>query len=161
MLFPTIEFAVFFALVFPLPWLLNDRNTWKKWFLVAVSYYFYAYWKVEFTLLLFGSSVFNYLVALALGWLRNGFARRVLLWFGVSCNLGLLAYFKYYNFFAASLINALEPLGIPVNIQFIEMALPIAISFLTFHVLSYIIDVYLGKLAPTKSLVDILLYVSF
>src|SRR6185436_15883099 len=56
---------------------------------------------------------------------------------------------------------ALEPLGIPVNIQFIEMALPIAISFLTFHVLSYIIDVYLGKLAPTKSLVDILLYVSF
>ncbi len=161
MLFPTIEFAVFFAVVFPLTWLLNDRNTWKKWFLVAVSYYFYAYWKVEFTLLLFGSSVFNYLVALALGWLRNGFARRLLLWFGVSCNLGLLAYFKYYNFFAASLINALEPLGIPVNIQFIEMALPIAISFLTFHVLSYIIDVYLGKLAPTKSLVDILLYVSF
>ena len=59
MLFPTIGFAVFFAVVFPVTWLLNAHNTWKKVFLVAASYYFYAAWRPEFTLLLLVSSVFN------------------------------------------------------------------------------------------------------
>ena len=52
MLFPTIEFAIFFALVFPVTWLLNDHNAAKKWFLVAVSYLFYAFWRADFTLIL-------------------------------------------------------------------------------------------------------------
>ena len=64
MLFPTISFAVFFAVVFPITWALNSRNTWKKWFLVAASYYFYAFWKPEFTVLLAASSVGNYGIAL-------------------------------------------------------------------------------------------------
>ena len=55
MLFPTIEFAVFFAVVFPITWWLNSHNTWKKLFLVAASYYFYAFWRVDFTLLLFAA----------------------------------------------------------------------------------------------------------
>src|SRR6202162_1318396 len=161
MLFPTIEFAVFFAVVFAVTWPLNRYNAWKKWWLVAASYYFYAFWKVEFTLLLLGSSVGNYLVALWLGRLADGPGRRALLWLAVAANLGVLGYFKYYNFFAASLINALAAIGIDVGNAFIEVALPIAISFLTFHALSYIIDVYRRVLEPTTSLVDILLYISF
>jgi len=161
MLFPTIDFAVFFAVVFPITWLLNRHNTWKKWFLVAASYYFYAYWKVEFTGLLLASSVGNYLAALALGRLADGAWRRVVLWIVVAANLGVLGYFKYYNFFAASLINALAALGLKAEIGFIEVALPIAISFLTFHALSYIIDVYRRQIKPSTSLVDILLYISF
>jgi alginate O-acetyltransferase complex protein AlgI len=161
MLFPTIEFAVFFAVVFPLTWLLNDFNTTKKWFLVVASYYFYAFWRPEFTLILFASSTANYLVALALGRLPDGFWRRALLWIAVAANLGLLGYFKYYNFFAASLINAFERIGIAVHVGFIEVALPIAISFITFHALSYIIDVYRREMKPTTSLLDILFYISF
>jgi D-alanyl-lipoteichoic acid acyltransferase DltB (MBOAT superfamily) len=161
MLFPTISFAVFFAVVFPITWLLNDCNTWKKWFLVAASYYFYAFWKVEFTLLLLASSVGNFYAALVLGQLVDGRARRAVFWLAVIANLGVLGVFKYYNFFAASLIDALASLGVNANVPFIEVALPIAISFLTFHALSYVIDVYDRKLKPTHSLVDILLYISF
>ncbi len=161
MLFPTIEFAVFFAVVFPLTWLLNPFNAGKKWFLVAASYYFYASWRVEFTLLLLASSVGNYLAALLIGKLGDGWPRRLTLGLAVAGNIGLLGYFKYYNFFAAQLSEALAALGIGIEIRFIEVALPIAISFLTFHALSYIIDVYRRVLKPTTSLVDILLYISF
>jgi alginate O-acetyltransferase complex protein AlgI len=161
MLFPTIEFAIFFALVFPLTWLLNDHNTAKKWFLVAVSYFFYAFWRADFTLILLTSSVVNFCLALVLGRLPDGAARSAVLWLGVIFNLGVLGAFKYYNFFAASAMNLGASLGWNVDIPFFEVGLPIAISFLTFHALSYIIDVYRRRLAPTRSLVDILLYISF
>ncbi len=161
MLFPTIEFAIFFALVFPLTWLLNDHNTAKKWFLVAVSYFFYAFWRADFTLILLASSVVNFLLALMLGRIADGPARLALLWLGIVFNLGVLGVFKYYNFFVATVINVAQPFGWRVDIPFIELGLPIAISFLTFHALSYIIDVYHRKLQPTRSLVDILFYISF
>jgi alginate O-acetyltransferase complex protein AlgI len=161
MLFPTIEFAIFFAIVFPLTWLLNERNAAKKCFLVAASYFFYAFWSVHFTALLFGSSLGNYLLALWLDRLPDGRGRRAVLWLGIACNLGVLGYFKYYNFFVASMLNLMASLGLPLDLTFIEVALPIAISFLTFHALSYIIDVYRRKIAATRSLLDILLYISF
>ena len=161
MLFPTISFAVFFAVVFPITWALNSRNTWKKWFLVAASYYFYAFWRVEFTVLLAASSVGNYLVALLLGALPDGRARRLVLWLAVAANLSVLGFFKYWDFFAAQLINLAGVFGVVGNVPFVEVALPVAISFLTFHALSYIIDVYDRTLKPTTSLVDILLYISF
>ena len=90
MLFPTISFAVFFAVVFPITWALNSRNTCKKWFLVAASYYFYAFWRVEFTLLLAASSVGNYAIALLLGALPDGRARKLVLWLAVVANLSVL-----------------------------------------------------------------------
>jgi D-alanyl-lipoteichoic acid acyltransferase DltB (MBOAT superfamily) len=161
MLFPTISFAVFFAVVFPITWALNSANTWKKWFLVAASYYFYAFWRVEFTLLLAASSVGNYAVALLLGALPDGTLRRLVLWFAVAANLSVLGFFKYWDFFAAQLIDLSGLLGLGGNVPFVEMALPVAISFLTFHALSYVIDVYDRTLKPTTSLVDILLYISF
>jgi len=74
MLFPTIEFAIFFAVVFPVTWLLNNHNTAKKWFLVAVSYVFYAFFRVDFTLILLASSVINFALALWLGSLAGGAA---------------------------------------------------------------------------------------
>jgi alginate O-acetyltransferase complex protein AlgI len=161
MLFPTIEFAIFFALVFPVTWLLNDYNTVKKWFLVAASYFFYAFWNVAYTAILFCSSLINFALALVLARLADGPARRALLWLGILANLGLLGYFKYYNFFIAQTMNLMMSLGLPLNLPFIEIAPAIAISFLTFHALSYIIDVYHRKIPATRSLVDILLYISF
>src|SRR5262249_6113126 len=161
MLFPTISFAVFFAVVYPITWALNSRNAWKKWFLVAASYYFYAFWRVEFMALLAVSSVGNWLVALWLGGLPNGRARRAPLWIAGGAHLSVLGFFKYWDFFAASLIDLSAMLGVGGNVPFAEVALPVAISFLTFHALSYVIDVYDRTLKPTPSLVDILLYISF
>src|SRR5262249_62215896 len=88
-------------------------------------------------------------------------ARLALCWLGVAFNLAVLAAFKYYTFFAASAMNLASVLGLRLDLPFFEVGLPIAISFLTFHALSYIIDVYRRKLEPTRSVVDILLYISF
>jgi D-alanyl-lipoteichoic acid acyltransferase DltB (MBOAT superfamily) len=161
MLFPTIEFALFFAVVFPFTWLLNELNTLKKCFLVAASYFFYAAWRADFTLILLTSSVVNFGLALWLGRLPDGRGRLAALWLAIAFNLGVLCAFKYYNFFVAQVVNLASSLGFELSIPFFEVGLPIAISFLTFHALSYIIDVYHRKLAPTRSLVDILLYISF
>jgi alginate O-acetyltransferase complex protein AlgI len=161
MLFPTIEFALFFAVVFPFTWLLNELNTLKKCFLVAASYFFYAAWRADFTLILLTSSVVNFGLALWLGRLPDGRGRLAALWLAIAFNLGVLCAFKYYNFFVAQVMNLASSLGFELSIPFFEVGLPIAISFLTFHALSYIIDVYHRKLAPTRSLVDILLYISF
>jgi D-alanyl-lipoteichoic acid acyltransferase DltB (MBOAT superfamily) len=160
MLFPTIEFAVFFAAVFAISWALNRWNTAKKLFLVAASYFFYGFWSVPYLALLAASSAFNWALALWIGALK-GRARLWALWFGVAANLALLGYFKYVNFFVASFVNAMAVIGVPVSLPFVEVALPIAISFLTFHALSYIIDVYRGVLKPTRSLLDILFYIAF
>jgi alginate O-acetyltransferase complex protein AlgI len=161
MLFPTIEFAVFFSVVFPITWFLNQWNTTKKIFLVVASYFFYGFWSTDYLILLFCSSTGNFLWAWVFGPLKDGFLRRILLWVGVLANLAVLAYFKYYNFFAASVMDASSSLGFHLNIGFIEVALPIAVSFLTFHALSYLIDIYNRKLPPSRSLVDILLYICF
>ncbi len=161
MLFPTIEFALFFAVVFPVTWLLNRFNAAKKCFLIAASYFFYAFWNASYTLILLGSSLFNYALALALDRLGDGPLRRLVFWGGIVGNLGLLGYFKYYNFFVAQAMNLAISLGLPLDLGFLEVALPIAISFLTFHALSYIIDVYHRRIAATRSLIDILLYISF
>src|ERR1700724_2336637 len=127
MLFPTIEFAVFFAVVFSVTWLLNAHNTWKKLFLVAASYFFYAAWRPEFTLLLLVSSVFNYGAAFAIDRFKYRAPRLTVLWSAVAPTLRLLAYFKYYNFCAASLMTALAAIGVKIDIGFIKVALPIAI----------------------------------
>ena len=161
MLFPTIEFAVFFAVVFAISWALNSYNTTKKSFLVLASYFFYAFWKLLYVWVLFLSSTANYLVALALGKLNDGPLRRMVFWAAVAGNLAVLGVFKYYDFFVAQTINTLGLFGIRPNIAFIELGTPVAISFLTFHVLSYIIDVYNRRIQPTTSWVDILFYVSF
>jgi alginate O-acetyltransferase complex protein AlgI len=161
MLFPTIEFAAFFAVVFAVTWLLNHRNDPKKWFLVAASYLFYSAWNPNYLFILFGSSLGNYLLALWIGAQPDGRTRKFLLGIGIGGNLALLGIFKYFNFFVASFANLLSSFGIKASLLFLELALPVAISFITFHALSYLIDVYRRELKPTKSLVDILLYISF
>src|ERR1043166_503176 len=102
MLFPTIEFAVFFAVVFAVSWALNRYNTTKKSFLVLASYFFYAFWKLAYVLVLFLSSTANYGLALLLGRMADGPLRRAVFWLGVIGNLAVLGVFKYYDFFVAA-----------------------------------------------------------
>ena len=161
MLFPTIEFAAFFAVVFAVSWALNSHNTTKKCFLVLASYFFYAFWKLSYVLVLFASSTANWALALLLGRMTDGPLRRVVFWLAVAGNLAVLGVFKYYDFFVAETMNALWKAGIRVSLPFLELGIPVAISFLTFHALSYIIDVYNRRIQPTTSLIDILFYISF
>ncbi|MBV9703971.1 MAG: MBOAT family protein, partial [Methylobacteriaceae bacterium] len=161
MLFPTIDFAVFFALVFPVTWSLNSWNFSKKIWLVAASYLFYSFWDWRFLFLLFFSSIGNFCAGLLIGSAKGLGVRRLVLAVAVALNLSVLGYFKYYNFLSLTLSNVLARFGLNVDFGSTEVALPIAISFLTFHGLSYIIDVYRGRIAPSKSAIDLLLYISF
>jgi alginate O-acetyltransferase complex protein AlgI len=161
MLFPTIDFLVFFGIVFPVTWLLDAKNTYKKVFLLGVSYLFYSFWDWHFVFLLFASSVGNYVAGLCIGAARTPLARQGLMIAAVVANLAVLAYFKYYDFLAAELDNLAAAVGSSLDLGSTGVALPVAISFLTFHGLSYIIDVGRGTIKPSRSLLDLMLYIAF
>src|ERR1700734_1428510 len=161
MLFPTIDFGLFFALSLALVWSLNSQNNLKKVVLLALSLAFYASWNWRFLLLLLASGVISYLVGL---YVDAGAARpfrRFALTLGVALDLGILAYFKYLDFFIAEVLTLAHALGLNPSIAFVNVTLPVAISFMTFHAISYIVDVHRGRLAASRSPVDILLYISF
>ena len=161
MLFPTIEFALFFCFSYILVWALNSRNGLKKAALLALSLAFYASWNWRFLLLLFASAAISHLVGLYVDPERENPWRRVALGVGVALDLGILAYFKYLDFFIAQVMTLGHALGVELPLGFINVTLPVAISFLTFHAISYIIDVFRGRLSASRSPVDILLYISF
>ena len=161
MLFPTIEFGLFFALSLALVWSLNSHNTLKKAVLLGLSLAFYASWNWRFLLLLLASGTISFAVGLYVDPARPRPFRGAALALGVALDLGILAYFKYLDFFIAQVINVAQALGFHPSIGFLNVTLPVAISFLTFHAISYIVDVSRGRLAPSRSPVDILLYISF
>jgi alginate O-acetyltransferase complex protein AlgI len=161
MLFPTIEFAVFFSIIFPLTWALNSQNTIRKLFLVLASYFFYGFWSTAYLAVLAAISVCAFLIAALLARQSNRLIRLSLLWLGVIASIGVLAYFKYYNFLIANLMNSATALGFTIDLPFVELAIPVAISFITFHAIAYVVDVYNKKLPPSSSLIDIMLYLSF
>lgn len=161
MLFPTIEFGLFFAFSLALVWSLNSYNGLKKAALLALSLAFYASWNWRFLLLLLASGAISFLVGLYVDPAKARAQRSLVLALGVALDLGILAYFKYLDFFIAQVLDLAHALGLNPSIGFVNVTLPVAISFLTFHAISYIIDVSRGRLAPSRSPVDILLYISF
>lgn len=86
---------------------------------------------------------------------------KLFLWLSIINNLGILAVFKYYNFFAVQIQFGLEQLGLHTNPVLLQLALPIGISFYTFHGMSYVIDIYRGQQKPVKKFVDYAVFVSF
>jgi len=161
MLFPTIDFLIFFLIVFPLTWGLNQANTLKKTFLVLCSYVFYSFWDWHFLPLLLLSSLGNFAIGRLIDRLGGAPRRKLVLAAGVAANLSLLTYYKYYDFLSAELSNLAARFGAHIDLGATNTAIPVAISFLTFHGLSYIIDVYRAKLQASKSVVDLMLYISF
>lgn len=160
MLFSQIEYFVFAGVV--LAFLLIVRNhRAQKIFLLAASYYFYAYWDWRFLGLILTSTLIDYVVGRALKRTdkSNLKRRRALLIASLVTNLGLLGFFKYYNFFVESLAAILEPLGFGVST--LHIILPVGISFYTFQTLSYTIDVYRGRLEACDDFFDFALFVSF
>jgi D-alanyl-lipoteichoic acid acyltransferase DltB (MBOAT superfamily) len=159
MLFPTIDFGLFFAFALAVVWSLNSFNLLKKWVLLALSLAFYASWNWRFLLLLFASGAISYVVGLYVGAERPW--RKAVLALGIALDLGILGYFKYLDFFIAQALTFAHMLGLNPPLVFVNVTLPVAISFLTFHAISYIVDVYRGRLEASRSPLDILLYISF
>jgi alginate O-acetyltransferase complex protein AlgI len=160
MLFPTIDFAIFFGLVFVGHWLLNPFPTRWKLFMVAASYAFYAWWDWRFVFLLAASTVVAQAGAIAIGRAEALRDRRWWLIAAVGGDLALLGWFKYYGFFAVNVDNTFHALGLGVPLPLLQIVLPVGISFFTFMALSYVIDVYRRDLAPVGWL-DFAVYLSF
>ncbi len=160
MLFPTITFAVFFLLVFIGNWLLMPRQRLWKPFMLLVSLVFYGWWEWRFVLLLVLSALANQFFAQLIARASPGAARKWALAGAVAANLGVLGWFKYYGFFVTSVVNSLGALGLNADLPLLRIVMPIGISFLTFRVLSYVIDVYRDRLRPA-SLLDFSVYVTF
>lgn len=161
MLFPTLDFALFFVIVFLVAWELRRDLQARKLVLVFASYFFYGYWDIRFTLLLAGSSLLNYAAGRIIGGLNDGALRKWVLGIAVALNLGVLAFFKYYGFFLGSLADLLAAVNLERDLPFLEIILPVGISFFTFQGISYLVDVYRRHVDASRSVLDIFLYISF
>ncbi len=160
MLFPTIEFALFFLVVLTANWLLLPHRRHWKLFMLGASYVFYGAWDWRFLGLIIGSTLVNQFTAQRIAATEDPSARKRLISVGVALNLAALGWFKYYGFFAASMINFLGRFGIDVPLPLLSITLPVGISFFTFQALSYVIDVYRGSEHPAP-LLDFAVYLAF
>lgn len=160
MIFTEFRFILFFILVACIYWMLQSNKQRKFWLLLC-SYVFYAVWDWRFLGLIVVSTVVDYIVSLMLSKPIAENYRKVWLAVSLCSNLGLLGFFKYFNFFTESALSLFNLLGIPAGFNTINIVLPVGISFYTFQTMSYSIDVYLRKLKPVSSPLDLALYVSF
>lgn len=159
MLFHSLEFAVFFPVVLCLYFILSHRC--QNRMLLLASYIFYGSWDWRYLSLILISTSVDYFCGLEIHSAIGRKRKKPFLFISIATNLSLLGIFKYYDFFAESLQIFFGNFGLTVQPYFLKVALPVGISFYTFQTMSYTIDVYRGKLAPTKNFFDFALYVSF
>src|SRR5579871_3204072 len=161
MLFPTLNFGLFFLFVFFAAWGAWRWPVIRIWVLISASYAFYAFWDRRFTALLLGSTILNWGMGRLVHRVRGAKARKAVVAAAVALNLVVLGVFKYFNFFADSLNSALYSLGVARELPYLNVALPVGISFFTFHGISYLVDLYRGKLARASPFSHVLLYIAF
>ncbi|HWE07626.1 MAG TPA: hypothetical protein VG274_13015, partial [Rhizomicrobium sp.] len=149
MLFNTSRFFIFLALVLALFYALPLRA--RKYLLVAASYFFYASWNPHFIPLLLTLTAIDFTAGIWLERSTTPSRRRAILIASLAANLGFLGFFKYYNFLASNLALAL---GKPTHSFFLDIVLPLGISFHTFQSISYVVDVYRGQQKAVRNPVD-------
>ena len=162
MLFNSVEFGIFFPLVFVVYYIffskkIKPRNT----FLILVSYIFYGWWDWRFLSLIVISSFADFVIGQKIFKEQDEKKRKYLLFSSLCLNLGLLGFFKYFNFFVGSFVDAFSIFGHDPNISTLNIILPVGISFYTFQTLSYTLDIYYRKLEPTNDIFSFLAFVSF
>ena len=162
MLFNSIDFAVFLPFVFLLYWFTkkNSLNA-QNYLILFASYTFYSWWDWRFLSLIIFSTVVDYTIGINLAKHGDDVKRKLLLWVSISVNLGMLGFFKYYNFFLDNFITAFSFFGTEIKANSLNIILPVGISFYTFQTLSYTIDIYKRKLEPTKDFIAFSAFVSF
>ncbi len=166
MLFNSIQFAIFLPIVFLLYWFVFDRFISKsKWqlrlqnaFIVVASYVFYGWWDWRFLLLIAFTSLCSWGSGLLIGKAENKKKAKIWMWLNIVLNLGILALFKYYDFFVSEFA---ELFHISTDGLLLKVILPVGISFYTFQALSYSIDVCRGKIEPTRDIVAFFAFISF
>ena len=155
MLFPTFTFAAFFAVVLPVSWALRRRPVLWKLFVLGASYWFYAAWDRRFVLLLVAMTLANAAAARLNSRLQRQALRKAAVAAAVAFDLGVLGFFKYYDFFPQSL-----EANFGISSPALRVVLPIGISFFTFQAISYTVDVHRGRTRPAP-LLDFAVYLSF
>ncbi|MBN2806812.1 MAG: MBOAT family protein, partial [Prolixibacteraceae bacterium] len=159
MLFNTIEFVIFLPIVIAMYYLIPGKYRWIM--LLAASYFFYMSWKVEYIFLIVISTLIDYFSGILMEKRASKRSRLPFLIISLCSNLGLLFFFKYYNFASENLNLFFDALEVQYNAPFMNLLLPVGISFYTFQTLSYSIDVYFGRQKAEKHLGYFALYVSF
>jgi len=161
MLFNSIDFAIFIPMFFMIYWLVAKKLTVRNVFLLASSYLFYGWWDWRFLFLIAFSSIIDYTIGEKIHTAVNLKIKKRYLATSLFVNLGLLAYFKYANFFIDSFISSFRLFGANIDQVSLNIILPVGISFYTFQTLSYTIDIYRGKLAPSKDALSFFTFVAF
>jgi len=162
MLFNSLTYFFFLTIVFGLYWSFLKKNfRWQNLFLFIASYCFYGWWDVRFLVLIFISSSVDFFLGQAIFSQPDKTKKLHLLWVCLFINLGMLGFYKYYNFFVDSFSFLLTNLGFQPHIKTLRLILPVGISFYTFQSLSYSIDIYRGKIQPTKKFISFMTFVSF
>jgi len=157
--FISATYLIFLVATFIAYWQLGTRKK-QNVLLAACSYFFYAWWDPRFCSLMLASTLIDFWCAQRID-ATEGRDRKSYLIISLGCNLCLLLFFKYFNFFQTSLIDSVHLLGIQLEPLTLSIILPVGISFYTFQTISYSIDVYRRELKPTRSLTDYMVYVSF
>lgn len=160
MVFTSLTFVIFLVLVFSLYWLLRRRNPQNLLILVA-SYVFYGWWDWRFLSLIVISSAIDFTAGIMIDRSEKPFARRSWLTVSILANLGMLGFFKYYNFFADSLQTAAGGMGVNLGDLTLDVVLPVGISFYTFQTMSYTIDIYRGQMKAERDPIAFMAFVSF
>ena len=163
MLFNSLEFFVFLPIFFYLYWFVfNKKLSQQNTLLLIFSYFFYGYWDPRFLSLIFLSTLWDFFLGIEIHKSSSLKLRKRLLFLSIFLNLSLLGFFKYFNFFIENAQSLLLSLGFQVeNTWTLNIILPVGISFYTFQTMSYTIDIYRGKLNPTKNFISFACFVSF
>lgn len=161
MLFNSLEFLIFLPIIFSLYWFVfNKHLNRQNGLILLASYFFYGWWSWKFMGLLMLSTLLDYLYGFSVA-SPNRKKAKFFLWLSVINNLGILAVFKYYNFFATQIQLAFSSIDIHLEPVLLNFALPIGISFYTFHGMSYVFDIYRGHQKPVTNIISYSVFVSF
>ena len=161
MLFNSLVFILYLPLVFVGYWFVFRKLRVQNMFMVFASYVFYGWWDWRFLLLLALTTLCSYVSGIAMADAGTCRQRKVFLWSNVVLNLGILALFKYYDFFTANLQALLAPVGVHLDFVTVNLVLPVGISFYTFQALGYSIDVYRRTVVPTRDAAAFFAFISF
>jgi len=161
MLFNSVLFFLFFAIVYALYVALRRHLRAQNLLVLAASYVLYGYWDWRFLVLISSTIAVSYYTGLAVGNAVDQRIRRNYLLVSVVFNLGVLGFFKYFNFFAESFAHVLSTVGLHPSFTAIHIILPVGISFYTFQALSYTVDIYRGALRPTTDIISFAAFVSY
>lgn len=161
MLFNSLEFVVFFPIVFAFYWLARQNGKLQNAILVVASGVFYAWVDWRFIFLIGFTAILTYITGRALLSSRQNRGRKGYIIVNIIINLAILGFFKYYNFFIDSFNDAFRSMGVTLDMPTLQLILPVGISFYTFKAISYSVDLYKNKIVGGHNLLSVLCYLMF